>query len=250
MLRAPSQAPPAFSIVVALYDEAANVAPLCAEIAEVLGGRNDFELILVDDGSTDGTRAEIEKVQAAGILSLHGVRHRSNVGQSAALRTGGEAARGEWIVTMDGDCQNDPADVDTLFGALAEHASTPRLDMVCGYRKIRRDTWLRRVSSRVANAVRSRLLADDTPDTGCGIKLIRRETFLSLPVFANMHRFLPALVQRSGGQVVSVAVNHRPRLRGQAKYGLHNRLWAGIADLIGVMWLMRRPLIRDIEGKD
>jgi dolichol-phosphate mannosyltransferase len=170
---------------------------------------------------------------------LRVLRHAQSCGQSAALMTGFRAARGEWIATLDGDGQNDPADLPRLIAA-REGTAGANVQLIAGYRKKRQDNWLKRVSSRIANGVRSRLLGDATPDTGCGLKLIRRSTCLELPFFDHMHRFLPALVQRNGGATVSVEVNHRPRSRGVSNYGLFDRLWVGIVDLAGVMWLKRR----------
>lgn len=149
------------------------------------------------------------------------------------MQTGVRAARGEWIVTLDGDGQNDPADIPVLLQALEQGGSSADLKLIVGNRKSRRDPWLRRVSSRIANAVRRRMLRDNTPDTGCGIKLFHRETFLQLPAFNHMHRFLPALFQRAGARVMSVEVRHRSRTHGRSKYGLGNRLWVGIVDLFG-----------------
>jgi dolichol-phosphate mannosyltransferase len=194
----------------------------------------------VDDGSTDGT-AEAVRAARAGIPGVRLLRHSRRSGQSAALASGVKRARGAWIATLDGDGQNDPADFPAMLDALrAARAADPAVHLVMGNRLTRRDTWLRRLSSRVANGVRSRLLGDGTPDTGCGIKLMHRDTFLELPYFDHMHRFLPALYQRHGARVISVPVNHRPRTRGSSKYGLHNRLWVGIVDLFGVMWLKSR----------
>jgi dolichol-phosphate mannosyltransferase len=155
-------------------------------------------------------------------------------------------ARHPWIATLDGDGQNDPADIPHLLARLQAAAPEEDLHMLAGWRSKRQDSWLRRLSSKVANGVRGRLLRDATPDTGCGLKVFSRETFLRLPNFSHMHRFLPALVQRHGGRVVSVPVSHRPRERGISKYGLHNRLWVGIVDLFGVMWLLRRAHIPEI----
>ncbi|HEY8553032.1 MAG TPA: glycosyltransferase, partial [Burkholderiales bacterium] len=160
-----------------------------------------------------------------------------SLGQSAALMTGARAARAPWIATLDGDGQNDPADIPRLYAAARKD---PRLGLIVGYRRRRHDTLLKRVSSRIANGVRSRVLRDRTPDTGCGLKLIRRELYLALPYFDHMHRFLPALVQALGAPTLSIDVNHRPRQRGRSNYGLHDRLWAGIVDLLGVLWLTRR----------
>jgi dolichol-phosphate mannosyltransferase len=172
--------------------------------------------------------------------NLRVLRHASSCGQSTALLTGVRAARGEWIATLDGDGQNDPADIFKLLAARDAAPAGAVPWMVAGYRRKRQDNWLKRFSSRVANGVRSRLLGDATADTGCGLKLVARETYLRLPYFDHMHRFLPALVQRAGGTTVSVEVNHRPRTRGTSNYGMFDRLWIGIVDLFGVLWLQRR----------
>ena len=221
------------SVVVPVCNEAENVGPLAQEIQAALAQHRPFEIIFVDDGSSDGTAAA---VLAAGIAEVRLLQHSARCGQSAAVCTGVRAARAEWVATLDGDGQNDPADLPRLIEAAA--ADSQR--MVIGNRTSRRDTWLRRLSSRVANGVRSRMLRDGTPDTGCGIKVMHRATFLQLPQFNHMHRFLPALFQRAGVQVLSVPVNHRPRTRGRSKYGLNNRLWVGLVDLFGVRWLIRR----------
>jgi len=225
------------SVVIPVRNEAQNVAPLVAEIVAALAGGIDYEIVYVDDGSSDGTVAEIEKLQR-GNPALRLVRHRARAGQSAAIRSGVKAARAGWIATIDGDGQNDPADIPRLW-AMARNANDPRL-LIAGQRTQRRDSAVKRVSSRVANKVRGRLLGDDTPDTGCGLKLFPRALYLDLPFFDHQHRFLPALVLREGGRVVSVPVNHRPRERGASNYGTLDRLWVGIVDLAGVMWLKRR----------
>ena len=225
------------SVVIPVRNEAQNVAPLVAEIVAALAGGIDYEIVYVDDGSSDGTAAEIEKLQR-GNPALRLVRHRARAGQSAAIRSGVKAARAGWIATIDGDGQNDPADIPRLW-AMARNANDPRL-LIAGQRTKRRDSAVKRVSSRVANKVRGRLLGDDTPDTGCGLKLFPRALYLDLPFFDHQHRFLPALVLREGGRVVSVPVNHRPRERGASNYGTLDRLWVGIVDLAGVMWLKRR----------
>jgi dolichol-phosphate mannosyltransferase len=168
------------------------------------------------------------------------IRHAVSCGQSTAITSGVLAARFAWIATLDGDGQNDPADIPALLARLRQARPEDNLQMLAGWRVNRRDTWFRRFSSRIANNVRSQLLKDATPDTGCGLKVFNRATFLRLPYFDHMHRFLPALVQRHGGRVESVEVRHRPRERGLSKYGLQNRLWVGIVDLFGVMWLIRR----------
>ncbi|MGH8508978.1 MAG: glycosyltransferase family 2 protein [Gammaproteobacteria bacterium] len=233
------------SVVIPVYDEAANIAALLGEIEVRLGGRVHYEVIVVDDGSTDDTLQRLRNILRERRLPLRILRHARNAGQSAALRNGIAAARCDWIVTLDGDGQNDPTDIPKLLAAAA--ASSRRLDLVCGHRFARQDPGIKRLSSRLANAVRARLLDDGIPDTGCGLKLLRRQAFLNIPVFNHMHRFLPALIQRDGGEVISVAVNHRPRLRGQSKYGIHNRLWVGIVDLLGVLWLKRRAINLNYE---
>ena len=229
-----------FSIVVPVYNEAANVLPLVREISHALAGSSDWELIYVDDGSDDDTSAELRR---AGTLcpALRVIRHRRRSGQSSALLNGVRAARAPWVVTLDGDGQNDPLDIPCLLERLTEDFG-PGAVMFAGHRTVRHDNWLRRWSSRIANAVRGHLLRDGTPDTGCGLKLFPRELFLALPAFDHMHRFLPALMQRQGARVESVPVRHRPRQRGQSKYGVQNRLWVGLVDLVGVMWLQRRRL--------
>jgi dolichol-phosphate mannosyltransferase len=234
---------PEISVVVPVRDEAENVDPLLAEIVAALAGR-DYEIVYVDDGSADDTPARLAAARAR-LPMLRVLRHRRSAGQSAALATGIRAARGTWIATLDGDGQNDPADIPALF-ARAQAADAPAL--VAGWRARRRDTALKRLSSRLANGVRGALLGDRTPDTGCGLKLFRRETFLRLPPFDHMHRFLPALVQRDGGAVVNQRVNHRPRAAGRSKYGVMNRLFVGVVDLFGVMWLQRRPIRPDLDG--
>jgi dolichol-phosphate mannosyltransferase len=227
------------SVVIPVCNEQDNVLPLAREIHSALGGRYRHETIFVDDGSTDGTAAAVRAARLDGMPQIRLIRHAVRSGQSAAVATGVRAARAPWIATLDGDGQNDPADIPKLLDR-ASDADSSRLRLVMGNRTTRRDTWLRRMSSRVANGVRGRLLRDGTPDTGCGIKVFDRAVFLDMPRFDHMHRFMPALFQREGYAVVSVPVNHRERTRGKSKYGLHNRLWVGIVDLVGVMWLIRR----------
>jgi dolichol-phosphate mannosyltransferase len=241
---------PDLSVVVPVRDEADSIRPLVAEIRAALDalGRTRplaYEIVYVDDGSRDTTPDVLTALRDEYPM-LRVVRHRQGCGQSAAIATGVQAARAPMIVTLDGDGQNDPADIPRLVEVFEQVPDRHRL-MVTGRRAKRRDTWLKRVSSRVANAVRAGLLKDATPDTGCGLKIFPRAAFLEMPRFDHMHRFLPALMLRGGGRVVSVPVNHRPRARGVSKYGLLDRLWVGIADLLGVMWLQRRPLTPVIE---
>ncbi len=235
------------SVVIPVRNEQDNILSLITEIRAALDGRLDYEVVYVDDGSTDATAERLVAAQRE-FARLRVLTHARSCGQSAALATGVRAARAGWIATLDGDGQNDPADIPKLW-AVAHAADRPaNLQLVAGWRRRRQDSWLKRLSSRIANGVRARLLKDATPDTGCGLKLFPREVFLQLPYFDHMHRFLPALVQRNGGRTVSVEVNHRPRTRGTSKYGVHNRLWVGIVDLLGVMWLcrrMRRPEINE-----
>jgi glycosyltransferase involved in cell wall biosynthesis len=226
------------SIVIPVKDEAANIAPLVAEIERALDGVLIYEILYVDDGSRDRTAAEIARLAREG-APLRLFRHKVSCGQSAAIRTGVKRARAAWIATLDGDGQNDPADIPLLWRLACEAPPHPPL-LLTGERKRRRDNWTKRQASTIANSVRRRLLGDDTRDTGCGLKLFPRALFLDLPYFNHMHRFLPALVLREGGVVRSVAVNHRPRREGVSKYGTFDRLWIGIVDLFGVMWLQRR----------
>lgn len=223
------------SVVVPVHNEAGNITPLIAEIEAALNDVVPFEMLFINDGSADATSTELTHAlqQHARLRVIH---HVHSCGQSTALRTGIQHATGDWIATLDGDGQNDPADLPTLIAAIA-----PGVELIGGNRRhARRDPWIKRISSVIANTVRSRLLHDATPDTGCGLKLFQRAAFLDLPYFDHMHRFLPALIQRRGGQVLSVPVNHRPRGHGRSNYGTLDRLAVGIVDLIGMMWLLRR----------
>lgn len=226
---------PRLSVVVPVLNERENVGPLVEEIRQALAGRLAFEVVFVDDGSDDGTGSALVDV---GGPDLRVVRHARRQGQSVALHTGVRHARADWIATLDGDGQNVPGDIPRLLAARDEAGAGPVL--VVGHRRERRDSTWRRFQSRVANGVRAALLGDATPDTGCGLKLFPRSTFLELPFFDHMHRFLPALFVASGVPVRSVDVRHRPRRHGRTKYGLHARLWAGIVDLWGVRWLQAR----------
>ena len=236
---------PRLAVVVPVLDEADNVRPLIDEIGAALDGCVDYQIVYVDDGSTDATPARLAEAVAAN-PRLEVVRHRRRCGQSAAVATGVKAARAPVIATLDGDGQNDPADIPALLAVFEDAGDNDRL-LVAGLRAERRDTLVKRLSSRVANGVRARLLGDQTPDTGCGLKVFARDAFFDMPRFDHMHRFLPALMLRRGGRVMSVAVNHRARPRGVSKYGVFDRLWVGIADLFGVMWLLRRGTVPEIE---
>jgi dolichol-phosphate mannosyltransferase len=226
------------SVVIPVRNEAANVAPLVAELRAALDGSLDYEIVYVDDGSRDGTAAEVARLQD-GAPHLRLVRHMRGCGQSAAIRSGVRAARAAWIATLDGDGQNDPADIPKLW-RIGLTAPVEASLLVAGYRADRQDRWTKRFASQIANRVRRRILGDETPDTGCGLKLFPRSLFLDLPYFDHMHRFLPALVLREGGIVRSIRVNHRPRRRGVSKYGVFDRLGVGVVDLFGVMWLKHR----------
>jgi dolichol-phosphate mannosyltransferase len=234
------------SVVIPVRNEAPNIAPLVADIRAALDASIDYEIVYVDDGSRDATADEVRRLAAA-MPRLRLLRHAASCGQSAAIRTGVRAAAAPWIATLDGDGQNDPADIPRLWSMAQSDRAAPTT-LYAGWRQKRRDNATKRISSRLANAVRSRLLGDETPDTGCGLKLFRRDLFLDLPWFDHMHRFLPALVLRQGGRVVSVPVNHRARERGASNYGTLDRLAVGVGDLFGVMWLCRRaslPTLRE-----
>ncbi|OAN52416.1 dolichol-phosphate mannosyltransferase [Paramagnetospirillum marisnigri] len=231
---------PELSVVVPVKNEAENILPLLEEIHVALQGKVLFEVVYVDDGSDDATAAVLDQARLIH-PRLRVVRHHVSCGQSQAVATGVRHSRGHLIATLDGDGQNDPADLPAMLESwrAAPDAIRPGL-MITGWRAARRDNGLRRLSSKVANTVRSRLLRDGIPDSGSGIKLLPRALFLDLPRFNHMHRFMAALVIRAGGSVRTVKVNHRPRERGTSKYGVWNRLWVGIVDLFGVMWLIRR----------
>jgi glycosyltransferase involved in cell wall biosynthesis len=235
---------PDISVVVPVYDEEGAAPALAREIAAAFAGRT-FEIVFVDDASRDGTRAAL-KALSAEIPQLRVIGHRKNAGQSRAIRTGVLAARGAVIVTLDGDGQNDPADGPALVDQLL--SGPPELAMVGGERVKRRDTWAKRMASRIGNGARKRLLKDTANDTGCGLKAFRREAFLRLPYFDHIHRYLPALMLREGYRVAFRPVNHRHRQTGRSKYTNLGRLMASLSDLVGVMWLQSRA--RDPQGAD
>jgi dolichol-phosphate mannosyltransferase len=224
------------SVVVPVRNEAGNIAPLAGEISRALAGRA-FEIIYVNDGSTDGTEAELRSL-ARRHPFLRQIKHAASCGQSAAVRTGAAAANAPIIVTIDGDGQNDPAFIPKLIEALEN--GQPRVGLVCGQRVGRKASGFKKFQSRIANGVRGAILKDGTRDTGCGLKAIRRDVFLRLPYFDALHRFLPALVRREGYEIGYVDVVDRERGYGVSNYGMWDRLWIGILDLMGVWWLIRR----------
>ena len=232
------------SIIIPVYNELENVEALHQEIVSVLSPVfHHMEVIFVDDGSTDGTSQHLRKL-AENDAHLRVLCHKGNFGQSAALLTGAKAARYPYLVTMDGDGQNDPADIPALCDNM-RHSRT----VVLGNRKKRDDNNIRKLSSRIGNGVRKWILDDGCPDTGCSLKLFSRQDFLNLPHFNHMHRFLPALFKRAGLELVNVEVNHRPRRHGVSKYGVMNRLFVGIHDLIGMRWLLKRPCAPEINNE-
>jgi dolichol-phosphate mannosyltransferase len=248
----PSSTPaPTVSIIVPVRNEAENVAPLVEEIATALDGRWNYEIVYVDDGSSDATGERLAAIMARR-GNVRQIRHEKSSGQSAAVRTGVRAARGAIVATLDGDGQNNPAFLPDLITAI-ENGGT-RVGLAAGQRVGRKDTGFKKFQSRIANGVRSRVLSDGTRDTGCGLKALRREVFLSLPYFDGLHRFLPALVRREGYDIAYVDVIDRPRRSGVSNYGFFDRLWIGIMDLAGVWWLIRRkkstPVATEIVRHD
>jgi len=225
------------SVVVPLYNEEQSVAILQRELADALTGL-DYEIIFVDDGSRDETVARLAADPRTRVL-----RFEKNAGQSAALFAGLQAVRSEVAVLIDGDLQNDPADIPRLLAEISRGA-----DLVCGYRAQRRDTLLKRVTSRVANFVRSRFTRDGVRDTGCTLKAMRRDCIAALVPFKGMHRFIPALLKGAGYRLVEIPVNHRPRRFGQSKYGLGDRALRATIDMFGVRWLLSRRLNYKLRG--
>jgi dolichol-phosphate mannosyltransferase len=239
--------PPDLSAVVPVYDERDNLDPLMDELGGVLAdtGRT-WEIVLVDDGSRDGSWERIASLARPG-SGIRGLRFRRNAGQTAAFDAGFKAARGRIVITLDADRQNDPADIPRLLAALEQ---PPGYDAAVGYRVGRRDTWLRRISSRIANAVRNRLSQDDIVDTGCSLKAFRREALAGLKLYTGLHRFLPTLLRMEGFRVIQVPVGHRPRVAGASKYGVWNRVFRAFADLLVVRWMRRRGLRYEIDRRE
>jgi len=227
----------AVSIVVPVRNEAENIAPLIDEIAAALDGRWSYEIIYVNDGSTDATSERLVAAMKQQ-SNLRQICHAISSGQSAAVRSGVRAARGAIVATLDGDGQNNPAFLPALISAIDEGGE--RIGLAAGQRVGRKDTGFKKIQSRIANAVRNAILRDGTRDTGCGLKAFRREVFLAMPYFDGLHRFLPALVRREGYEIAYVDVIDRPRHSGVSNYGFFDRLWIGIMDLAGVWWLIRR----------
>ena len=237
-------ATPQLSVVVPVHNEEDNVAPLVGEIVAALRGLVDFEIVYVDDTSRDSTLERLRALQVT-TPELRVIRHLTNAGQSTAVRNGVKAARAPWIATLDGDGQNDHADIPKLLAQ--RDAAAAGIKLFAGWRVNRQDSGSKRWASKWANAIRARMLRDDTPDTGCGIKLFERDAFLDLPYFDHMHRYLPALMQRAGWKTVSVPVNHRHRTAGVSKYNNLGRALVGIRDLRGVAWLIVRSRRTAVE---
>jgi dolichol-phosphate mannosyltransferase len=226
------------SVVVPLLNEADNILQLVSEIEEVAQSSPIIEIVLVDDGSTDNTARVIQDLKK-NKTHIKLIRHSQSAGQSAALRSGIRAATSPVIITLDGDGQNNPADIPKLIEAWTKEPLTPML-LVAGQRLSRQDDSVKKITSFLGNSIRRILLQDGVRDTGCSLKLFRRLDYLSLPYFNHMHRFLPALFLREYGKIILVSVDHRPRAKGVSKYGFFDRLFAGISDLFGVLWLRLR----------
>jgi dolichol-phosphate mannosyltransferase len=231
---------PEFSVVVPVFNERDNVTPLVNEIVAALRGKHSFEIVYVDDQSKDDSFQVLKDLMTS-VPELRVVQHIRQSGQSTAVRNGVKAARGVWIATLDGDGQNDPADIPKLIEA--RNNAAPEIKLFAGWRVNRKDTGSKRWASKIANSIRASFLKDETPDTGCGIKLFERAVFMDLPYFDHMHRYLPALVKRAGFQSVSVPVNHRERGSGVSKYNNLGRAWVGLKDLRGVAWLIKRSKV-------
>jgi dolichol-phosphate mannosyltransferase len=248
-LSSPDAAPVDVSIVVPVRNEQDNIAPLIAEITAALDGRWPYEIIYVNDGSTDATPARLTDLMKQR-ANLRRIDHAKSSGQSAAVRTGVRAAHGAIVATLDGDGQNNPVFLPDLIAAI--HAGEGRIGLAAGQRVGRKDTGFKKMQSKIANGVRKAILSDGTRDTGCGLKAFRRDVFLSMPYFDGLHRFLPALMRREGFDIAYVDVIDRPRHSGVSNYGFFDRLWIGIMDLAGVWWLIRRkrstPVATEIKS--
>lgn len=244
---APDAGVPLISVVVPVHNEGPNIRPLVAAIGAALEGV-DHEIVYVDDGSSDDSPKILAEL-ASELPNFRRIRHKKSCGQSGAVVTGVKKARGAFIATLDGDGQNDPADIPAMLAAAREaEALGPKPVLIAGHRVNRKDSGSKRWGSKIANRVRSYLLQDATPDTGCGLKLFRREAFLELPHFDHIHRFLPALFIRAGGHVVSVPVRHHARAYGASHYNNWQRFKVGVVDLLGVAWLQRRWNVPQIEA--
>lgn len=239
------------SVLIPAKNEANNLKPLIEEVRTALADEA-YEIIVVDDGSTDATLHELRQIKNGGLSTLRILRHERSLGQSTSLYHAALAAKGQWLATLDGDGQNDPADIPGMLALVRGGQGMVGLQLVAGHRVNRQDNASKRWASRFANGLRSRMLKDQTPDTGCGLKLIERAAFLRLPYFDHMHRFIPALIQRHNGRMITHPVNHRHRTSGVSKYGNLDRALVGILDLIGVWWLIRRTRLnanaQEIEG--
>jgi dolichol-phosphate mannosyltransferase len=231
---------PRLTVLIPFHNEAGNILPVLEEVQSVLAPLS-FEVVAVDDASTDTTAQELVQARERWPDSVSVFTHVARRGKSAALMTGLRAARGDWVQLLDGDGQNDPADTLRLWPVWVEGVQAPAtLGLIAGKRNSRHDGGFKWLQARIANGIRRFALRDDATDTGCGFKLIRTQAFRELPYFASMHRFLPALVKRAGWIVIEETVNDRPRLAGRSKYGFFGRLGAGIVDLLGMIWLVRR----------
>ncbi|WAC62644.1 glycosyltransferase family 2 protein [Pseudoxanthomonas sp. SL93] len=232
------------SVVIPVFNESGNIGGLVREVTQHLRGVVPFDVLCVDDHSDDDTRTVLAALKEE-VPELRVLLHHRRCGQSTAIRTGVKHALSPWIVTLDGDGQNDPADIPKLLAAREQAGAQTKL--FAGWRVNRQDSTSKRWASRWANRIRQALLHDDTPDTGCGIKLFERAAFLELPYFDHMHRYLPALMQRAGWKTVSVPVSHRPRVSGTSKYNNLGRALVGIRDLRGVVWLIRRSHVTPVS---
>lgn len=239
------------SVLIPAKNEANNLKPLLEEVREAMANEA-YEIIVVDDGSTDATLHELRQIRNSGLSALRILHHARSLGQSTSLYHAAREARGQWLATLDGDGQNDPADIPGMLALVRGEQGRGNVQLVAGHRTNRRDTASKRWASRFANGLRRRLLKDATPDTGCGLKLIERAAFLRLPYFDHMHRFIPALIQRHNGRTINYPVNHRARTAGVSKYGNLDRALVGILDLAGVWWLIKRTRLnthaQELEG--